>query len=141
LMAEVLEALEPLAVQKSLSMSSEIGARPLCVSGDHDRLIQALSNILGNAIKFTPDGGSIRVGAERRNDGGHLYVADTGPGIPADEVDHVFDRYFQARRKNRDGIGLGLSITKGIVEAHGGRIWVESEEGKGSTFFVALPSG
>ena len=68
-------------------------------------------------------------------------VADTGPGIPADELPHVFDRYYQAQRKNRDGIGLGLSIARGIVEAHGGRIWVESEEGQGSTFFFTLPPG
>ena len=65
-------------------------------------------------------------------------VTDTGPGIPADELPHVFDRYYQARRKNREGIGLGLTIARGIVEAHGGRIWVESEEGKGSTFLFTL---
>ena len=66
-------------------------------------------------------------------------VPTPGPGISADELPHVFDRYYQARRKNREGIGLGLSIARGIVEAHGGRIWVESEEGKGSTFFFTLP--
>jgi PAS domain S-box-containing protein len=141
LVTEVVEALDPLAVQKSVHVSSEVREPALQVSGDHDRLIQAFSNVLGNAIKFTPEGGTIRMGAAREGDLVRFFVSDTGPGIPADELDHVFDRYFQARRKNREGIGLGLSIAKGIVDAHGGRIWVESREGDGSTFFIALPPG
>jgi PAS domain S-box-containing protein len=141
LLGVVVDTLEPLAVQKSLQVCKELGLGQLPVWCDHDRMIQALSNVLGNAIKFTPDGGTIRVGIERDGDGVRFFVADTGPGIPADERDHVFDRYFQARRRNREGIGLGLSIAKGIVDAHGGRIWVESEEGKGCTFFVAMPPG
>jgi signal transduction histidine kinase len=68
-------------------------------------------------------------------------VADNGPGMSAEEVGNVFDRYWQAKRKNREGIGLGLSIVKGIVEAHGGRAWAESELGQGSTFYMALPVG
>jgi len=106
---------------------------------DHDRVIQVLSNVLGNAIKFTSDGGLIRLGATADGAEVRFFVADTGPGIPAAEVPHVFDRYFQARRRNREGIGLGLSIAKGIVDAHGGRIWVESDLGRGSTFFFTLP--
>jgi signal transduction histidine kinase len=104
-------------------------------------MIQALSNVIGNAIKFIGEGGTIRVGAEPEAEGGaRMFVTDTGPGIPADEVAHVFDRYFQASRKNREGIGLGLSIAKGIVDAHGGRIWVDSQEGQGSTFTISLPA-
>ena len=103
-------------------------------------MIQLFSNVVGNAIKFTPDGGTItRARRAPRATDVRFAVADTGPGISADELPHVFDRYYQAQRKNRDGIGLGLSIARGIVEAHGGRIWVESEEGKGSTFFFTLP--
>ena len=126
---------------KSLRVHNDIPEGALSASCDHDRMIQVLSNVVGNAIKFTPDGGAIHVGATRDGDRIRFSVADNGPGIPADELPHVFDRYFQARRKNRDGIGLGLSIAKGIVDAHGGRIWVESEEGRGSTFFFTVPAG
>src|SRR5262249_46220861 len=114
--------------------------RTVPVTCDHDRMIQALSNVVGNAIKFTGEGGTIRVGAEADEDGGaRLYVTDTGPGIPVDEGAYVFDRYFQASRKNREGIGRGLSIPKGIGDAHGGSIWVDSQEGHGSTFTISLP--
>ena len=89
-------------------------------------------------MKFTPDGGTITVRAAPDNGIVRFSVIDTGPGISADELPHVFDRYYQAQRRNRDGIGLGLSIARGIVEAHGGRIWAESEEGKGSTFSFTL---
>jgi signal transduction histidine kinase/PAS domain-containing protein len=139
MVGEVLDSLEPLAAQKSLHIENHVVGRHLSVMSDHDRMVQAFANIVGNAIKFTPEGGTIRVGAERDGEHVRFSIADTGPGISPEEVGHVFDRYFQARRKNREGIGLGLSIAKGIVDAHGGRIWVESEEGKGSTFFVALP--
>jgi signal transduction histidine kinase len=141
LLAEVVAVLEPLAAEKSLRIENEAAGRQVPVTCDHDRMIQALSNVVGNAIKFTADGGSIRVGAEPDERGGaRLSVTDTGPGIAADEVPHVFDRYFQASRKNREGIGLGLSIAKGIVDAHGGHISVESQEGRGSTFTISLPA-
>jgi PAS domain S-box-containing protein len=137
---EVLEVMEPLAAAKSLRLVADVSP-DLAIRCDHDRVIQLFSNLVGNAIKFTPDGGSITVRAATEGDIVRFSVADTGPGIPADELPHVFDRYYQAQRKNRDGIGLGLSIARGIVEAHGGRIWVESEEGKGSTFSFTLPPG
>ena len=140
IVSEVLEALEPLAASKTLRLANET-AGDLCVSCDHDRVVQLLSNVIGNAIKFTPDGGTITVRATRDGTEVRFAVVDNGPGIPAEELPHVFDRYYQARRKNREGIGLGLSIARGIVEAHGGRIWVESEEGRGSTFFFTLPGG
>jgi PAS domain S-box-containing protein len=134
---EVLEVMEPLAAPKSLRLVAEV-APELAIRCDHDRVIQLFSNLVGNAVKFTPDGGTITVRAEADGDIVRFSVVDTGPGISADELPHVFDRYYQAQRKNRDGIGLGLSIARGIVEAHGGRIWVESEEGKGSTFSFTL---
>ena len=137
---EVLEVTEPLATTKSLRLVADV-APGLAIRCDHDRVIQLFSNLVGNAVKFTPDGGTITVHAAADGEVVRFSVTDTGPGISADELPHVFDRYYQAQRKNRDGIGLGLSIARGIVEAHGGRIWVESEEGKGSTFFFTLPQG
>jgi len=140
MVSEVLEVTEPLAAAKSLRLDAEV-APGLAIRCDHDRVIQLFSNLIGNAIKFTPDGGSIVVRAALDAEVVRFAVVDTGPGISTDELPHVFDRYYQAQRKNRDGIGLGLTIARGIVEAHGGRIWVESEEGKGSTFFFTLPPG
>jgi signal transduction histidine kinase len=134
----VLEALEPLAAAKQLRLVNEASAE-LLVSCDHDRVVQLFSNVVGNAIKFTPEGGTITLRTARDGSDVRFAVVDTGPGIPAAEMPHLFDRYYQAQRRNREGIGLGLSIARGIVEAHGGRIWVESEEGKGSTFFFTLP--
>ena len=124
---EVLEVTEPLAAAKSQRLVADV-APGLAIRCDHDRVIQLFSNLVGNAVKFTPDGGTITVRAAPEGEVVRFSVADTGPGISADELPHVFDRYYQAQRKNRDGIGLGLSIARGIVEAHGGRIWVESEE-------------
>jgi len=141
MVAEVLEVMEPLAAPKSLRLVSEV-APGLELRCDHDRVIQLFSNLIGNAIKFAYDGGgTITVRATLDGDVVRFAVIDTGPGIPAEELPHVFDRYYQAQRRNRDGIGLGLSIARGIVEAHGGRIGVESEEGKGCTFFFTLPHG
>jgi PAS domain S-box-containing protein len=143
MVSEVKEALEPLAAAKSQRLEADVppGLEMRC---DHDRVIQLFSNIVGNAIKFTPEGGGIRITAAIDPDDVQLVrfaVTDTGPGIPADELPHVFDRYYQAQRKNREGIGLGLTIARGIVQAHGGRIWVESEEGKGTTFLFTLAKG
>jgi signal transduction histidine kinase len=140
MVAEVLEVTEPLAAPKSMRLVSEV-APGLAIRCDHDRVIQLFSNLIGNAIKFTPDGGTITVRASAEPDVVRFAVVDTGPGISAAELPYVFDRYYQAQRKNRDGIGLGLSIARGIVEAHGGRIWVESKEGQSSTFFFTLPHG
>ena len=124
---EVLEVSEPLAAAKSQRLVAEV-APELAIRCDHDRVIQLFSNLVGNAVKFTPDGGTITVRAAPEGEVVRFAVADTGPGISSDELPHVFDRYYQAQRKNRDGIGLGLSIARGIVEAHGGRIWVESRD-------------
>jgi len=144
LIREILDSLEPLAAGKSIKLidggAEESG---LQISCDHDRVIQLFSNVVGNAVKFTPEGGMVTLRAEPDGSMVKFAVADTGPGISTDELPYVFDRYYQARRRNRDGIGLGLSIARGIVEAHGGRIWVESPTGPsggGSTFFFTLPA-
>ena len=109
------------------------------VWGEHDRLLQVFENLIGNAIKFTTAGGWITVGAASNDQEVVFWVADSGAGIAPGDLPHVFDRFWQATRGDRRGAGLGLPITKGIVEAHGGRIWVESTLGRGSTFFFSIP--
>ena len=114
------------------------------IYGDSQRVNQVLANLLSNAIKYTPETGSISIAARVDDPAGlvKISVADTGVGIPADLLPHVFDRFYRAEhdlRMNIVGVGLGLSITKRLVEAHGGQSWAESEEGKGSTFTFTLP--
>jgi signal transduction histidine kinase len=110
----------------------------LDVWADRDRLLQVFENLIGNAIKFTEAGDCITVGA-RTADGQVLFwVNDNGVGIAPENIPHVFDRFWQARRADRRGAGLGLPIVKGIVEAHGGRVWVESTPGRGSTFYFTV---
>jgi len=109
------------------------------IRGDHDRLLQVFLNLLSNALKFTPAGGEISLGAEARSDSVRFWVADTGLGIPPEQLAHVFDRYWQGDKRDRRGAGLGLAICEGFVRAHGGRIWAESQPGQGSTFSFALP--
>jgi signal transduction histidine kinase len=108
--------------------------------GDRERIFQVLVNLLGNAVRFTPQGGRIELCAAPNGPHVLFTVADTGPGIPADQLPYLFDRYWQARRVGQSGTGLGLYIAKGIVEAHGGRIWVESPPGSGARFHFTLPA-
>ena len=129
----------PLADAKPLTLEIEFPDALPRILADAGRVVQVVSNVVGNAVKFTPAGGQIRVRAAAAGDDVRIEVADTGPGLPADQLPHVFDRFWQARRTGRVGIGLGLAIAKGIVEAHGGHIGVESEEGKGSRFFFTFP--
>ena len=100
-----------------------------------------ISNLVGNAIKFTPPGGTIFVEAIANGQEARFSVRDTGQGISEVELPRIFDRFWQAQSNNHAGIGLGLSIVKGLVEAHGGRPWVESKLGAGTTFFFSLPLG
>jgi PAS domain S-box-containing protein len=131
------ELLAPLVSSRHLTLTTDLAA-PCYALCDSDRLHQALSNLIGNAIKFTREGGSIRVGARRTEREILVSVNDTGVGIPEDQVPHLFEAYWQADAQRRDGAGLGLSIVKAIVEAHGGRVWVETALGKGSTFYFTL---
>jgi signal transduction histidine kinase len=140
-MSDALDLLQPLADARGLSLSTELrgGAdRAFC---DRERIVQVLSNLVGNAIKFTPRGGHISIAGETWGDMVRIAVSDDGPGIAAEQVPRIFDRYWHlAQRESRHGAGLGLYIAKGIVENHGGRIWVESTLGHGSTFFFTLPA-
>ncbi|HXU64835.1 MAG TPA: GAF domain-containing sensor histidine kinase [Polyangia bacterium] len=138
--AEAVEAHRPQAASAACELRAELDQQLADVWADRDRLLQIFDNLIGNALKFTGRGGQITVGAKPR-DGDVLFsVTDTGCGLTADEIKHLFDRFWQARKKDRRGAGLGLPIVKGLVEAHGGRIWVESTPGGGSTFFFTLPA-
>jgi len=138
LLQDALRTLAPLADDKGVTIITEWAEGLPDVHVDPERIAQVVSNVVGNAIKFTPTGGTIRISAAACADGVVVVVADTGPGITADHLPHVFDRYWQSSRRNR-GAGLGLPIAKTIIEAHGGRIWAESAEGGGATFHFTLP--
>jgi signal transduction histidine kinase len=138
LVRESAEAFQPLASGQSLSLDTEICETPLMAKFDHERVLQVLANLLTNAIKFTPAGGRILLRVEPVGQDVRFSVADTGSGIPGHLLEAVFGRFWQAR-EDRRGLGLGLYISQGIVEAHGGRIWAESQLGKGSTFSFTLP--
>jgi signal transduction histidine kinase len=118
-------------------------AEPLpSVHADPDRVTQLLSNLVGNSLKFTPAGGRVEVRVEPHDEGVLVSVVDNGEGIPADQLPHVFDRFYQvshSRKGARHGAGLGLPIARGIVEAHGGTIWIESGQGVGTTVRFTLP--
>ncbi len=139
LVQEAVDAATPLASAKQLRVDRVVSPEFRQVSADRDRVLQVFGNLLGNAIKFTPSGGQITVTADAEGSQAHFTVSDTGPGIPPEHVPHVFDRYWQAKSTAKLGTGLGLSIAKGIVEAHSGKIWVESEPGKGASFNFTLP--
>jgi PAS domain S-box-containing protein len=130
----------PLASSSSLELRVDLDGDLPDIWGDKDRLLQVFENLIGNAIKFTKAGGRITVGAASRDHEVVFRVADTGAGIAPENLPRVFDRFWQGSRAGRAGAGLGLPITKGIVEAHRGRIWVESVAGSGSTFFFTIPT-
>lgn len=139
LIAETIELFEPIAVDRRISLQTNVQPGDTAVRCDRERLLQVFSNLVGNALKFTAPGGRVRVSATEHRGEIVFSVEDTGKGIEAEHLPHVFDRFWQAHRAHREGIGLGLAIVKGIVQAHGGRIWVESELEVGTSFHFALP--
>ena len=141
LLNEAAESATPLASAAQLTVLCNAPETSVAVASDRERVLQVFANLIGNAIKFTPKGGQIRILACQENDAVRFTIADSGPGIPPEHLDHVFDRYWQAKSTAKLGAGLGLSIAKGIVEAHGGRIWVESPPGSGAEFNFTLPKG
>ncbi|MEK7390492.1 MAG: HAMP domain-containing sensor histidine kinase [Elusimicrobiota bacterium] len=143
LLQNALESAELEASSRGIHLAwrSPIGD-PLHVKADPRRVLQIFANLLSNALKFTPAGGSVDVVAHRDGPFVRFSVVDTGPGIPAEDLPLLFDRFFQTpdNPKKRQGLGLGLAICKDLLAAQGGRIWVESLPGEGSTFHFTLPA-
>lgn len=139
LVGDALELLRPLAVSKEIVLVTDLSPALPRVAADRERLLQVFSNLGGNAIKFTPAKGRIEIRAAVASGMVEFIVQDTGPGIAPEELPHVFDRFWQAKKTARSGVGLGLTIAKGIVESHGGRIRAVSELGRGSSFVFTVP--
>ncbi|HEX9483311.1 MAG TPA: PAS domain-containing sensor histidine kinase [Gemmatimonadaceae bacterium] len=139
---DAVTSLRPLADASQVALETRYAAADCDVLADPERVTQVISNLVGNAIKFTPAGGRTEIDVRMDEHVADVRVWDTGIGIPADQLEHVFDRYYQAPQKTggrRHGAGLGLPIARGIVEAHGGQIWIESEYGRGTTVRFTLP--
>jgi PAS domain S-box-containing protein len=136
---EAVELHRPLADGKGIRLEAVLPAELPTVAADHDRILQVFSNLIDNAIKFTPRGGRVTVRAEGGDHEVVFSISDTGPGIPQEQLAHLFEPFWQAKRARRAGAGLGLAIARGIVEAHGGWIRVESETGRGTTVSFSVP--
>ena len=144
LVKEAAESLRPVAAEKLINLTVMSADPGVIAWADRDKVIQVLMNLIGNALKFTPTGGKVTIAVTKNSAAWmQISVTDTGPGIPAEEVNKVFGRFYQigqAGMQKTQGTGLGLAISKALVEMHGGKIWVESEAGKGSTFSFTLPA-
>ncbi len=136
---EAVELFKAAAAQNRIALTAESHGDDLHGEFDHDRMIQLLANLITNAIKFTPSGGRVVVRCERISDELRFSITDTGMGIPANMVEAIFERFWQASKGDRRGVGLGLYIARCIVEAHGGKILVDSKPGVGSTFSFTIP--
>jgi signal transduction histidine kinase len=138
---EACTALGHVAAERSVTIVCEPAPALPPVQADRDRVLQVFGNLIGNALKYTPEGGTVHVSAAAAGDAVRFAIADTGAGIAAEDMPHVFDRFWQARRTRDGGAGLGLAISRRIIVAHGGEIGVDSEPGDGSTFWFTLPAG
>jgi signal transduction histidine kinase len=139
LLSGSLQTLLPLVEEKAIELDLQLEEGLPQVLADPERIQQTISNLVGNAIKFTPAGGKITVRTRSTGEEVVVSVIDTGAGISPEQLPLVFDRYWQSSRTDREGAGLGLAIAKGIVEGHGGRIWIESTLGQGATASFTLP--
>ncbi|HTG35567.1 MAG TPA: ATP-binding protein [Thermoanaerobaculia bacterium] len=139
LVAEAMATFEPVASAKGISLGSESAEPCVLMDFDHDRMMQVFANLLANAIKFTPEGGKVSIRVEPAEDRVLCCVSDTGTGIPGNMLELVFERFWQVGSDDRRGLGLGLYISRCIVEAHGGTIWAESRMGEGSRLCFTLP--
>jgi signal transduction histidine kinase len=135
----VMDRMRPLAEAKGQTLEGDLPSSLPYVAIDAHRIGQVVSNLISNAIKFTPQAGVIRISARQQDQKIVVSVTDTGPGIPQEHLSKIFERFWQTPGTKQKGSGLGLSIAKGIVEAHGGTIWAESQSGKGSSFCFTMP--
>lgn len=138
LVREIVAAFAPIAAAKGITLEARPAAQALVVELDHERILQVLANLVSNAVRFTPARGTIVVAVAAADGRARFSVSDTGIGIPAGQLEAVFERFRQLSRDRR-GLGLGLHISRCIVESHGGRIWAQSELGAGSTFSFTIP--
>jgi signal transduction histidine kinase len=139
LLRETMEVCGPLAAAQHVVLEQAVRDPGLALQADPERVHQVLSNLVGNALKFTPEGGRVTLSLERDGDMTRFGVLDTGPGIPPENLSRIFERFWKAEGSGKKGTGLGLFIAKGIVEAHGGRIWAESDGSRGARFYFTLP--
>jgi two-component system OmpR family sensor kinase len=138
---EVAAELSPVAADRGITVSAS--GEPADVEGDRDRLRHVVANLVDNAVKYSHEGGDVRITTWRRNGEAGVSVADDGVGLPSDALAHVFDRFYRvddARVRDQGGSGLGLAICREILTAHGGRVWADSEAGAGARFWLALPA-
>jgi signal transduction histidine kinase/CheY-like chemotaxis protein len=134
-----IDSQQGLAASSSVILASDLSPGLPWIEADEERILEVLENLVGNAIKFTMAGGTTTVGASARGAELLIWVKDTGPGVPEAQLPHLFDRFWQGAKGDRRGAGLGLTICRAIVEAHGGRIWAESQLGEGTTVYFTLP--
>jgi two-component system phosphate regulon sensor histidine kinase PhoR len=140
LVEEVIARFKPQSERKTVSLSAELFADLPLIRADKDRIYQAITNLVHNAIKFTSSGGCVVISTGVSENSILVKVSDTGVGISSKDLPRIFERFYKAdKARSGEGAGLGLAIAKHVIQAHGGDIWVESEEGKGSTFFFSLP--
>jgi PAS domain S-box-containing protein len=139
IVSDALEIVRPLADEGRITLGLDLPAGLKRVACDRHRIMQVLQNIIGNALKVVPPGGAVRVVARATTSELVLSVIDEGPGIPPEDLPHVFERYWRGKQLRYEGSGLGLTIARGIIEAHGGHIWAESQVGRGTTFSFSLP--
>ena len=140
LLFAAVESQQNVAAEASIIIGTDLSPEVPPIQADEERILEVLENLVGNALKFTGQRGSITVGAARKDDKVAIWVKDSGAGIAPEQMPHIFDRFWQDKKKERRGMGLGLSISKAIVEAHGGQIWAESTLGMGTTVFFTIPA-
>jgi len=140
LIAEAADTFQTAAASRGITLESRVDAAPLQASFDHNRILQVLGNLVSNALKYTPQGGSITLVGERDDCGVRLTVSDTGSGIPEESLESVFERFTQVGANEHGGLGLGLHISRCLVEAHGGSIRAESKPGAGTRICLTLPA-
>ncbi len=143
LIVQAVTEITPLVEAKRIILETKIGEELPMMKMDSERILQALRNLIGNAVKFTPDGGRVRVSARPVDGGVEVLVADTGPGIPLEKLTAIFDKFQQVSAPGSYrtwGTGLGLALVKQIIKSHGGKVWAESQPGQGSTFIFVLPA-